>query len=109
MGVFKEEIRLLEDLYKRQVQIYGDAIDYGVIATPRTKNTMRDIITSLPGMAKPIWKSNALNMIQRTYESTVEWGGGDATKVCVHYVNDIPYKKEFFTIDMRAIRVSEDN
>ena len=43
------------------------------------------------------------------YRSVVEWGGGDATEVRVLYVNDKLRKKEYFSIDLHAIQVSDDD
>ena len=108
MGVFKEEIIDLEQYAKKQVQIYLDSCDYGIRATQSIKNRMREIILSLPNMAKPVWKMDG-NTIQRDYRSVVEWGGGDATEVHVLYVNDKLRKKEYFSIDLHAIRVSDDD
>ena len=105
MGVFKEEIIDLEHMWHKQVPVYLDSCDRGVMATPEVKARMREIVTSLPGMAKPIWKFDHGKVTQREYKSTVEWGGGDATEVRLLYVNDRPHKKEFFSIHLKSVRM----
>lgn len=105
MGVFKEEVGALEWLARKQVRIYPDSADYGVYATKSVRNTVRWAIQNLPGnMAKPLWKFDHANITQRFYETTVEWGGGDATHIHVLYVNDRPKQKEFFSISLNPVR-----
>lgn len=98
MSVFKEEVDELENLARRQRQIYSDACDYGILATPEIKDSMRRLLKTLPDV-RVTWKSNK-PIVQRTYESVICWSGEDGTKVRIHYANDKPRKKEYFSIDL---------
>ena len=112
MAVFKEEIHILEELAQRQKQIYPDACDIGVWATPGVKKQMHDIVAKLiklPG-SKLEWKMDNGRTKQYQYELIVMWGYADndqydATLVDVLYVKDRYNRKnyEYFSIDTRHI------
>ena len=52
MAVFKEEIIALEELERKQEQIWGDSCDCGIYADPKIKNQMRNILKTLLNKAK---------------------------------------------------------
>lgn len=102
MGVFKEEIHFLEDLNKKQVQIWNDSADHGVYASREVKQRMRDVVGTLlelPG-SKVVFKQNR-PALQRQYKLVVMWGRSyeewyDATLVDMLYFKG--RNKEFFSI-----------
>lgn len=101
MGVFKEEVRALEDLQRRQSSMWNDSADYGVQATDEVKDTMRWVIKSLLALdeSKIVWKMDDNGITQRQYELTVYFSKDDGVTFTVLY-----YKgrgTEFFSIDSR--------
>lgn len=109
MGVFKEEIAVLEELAKQQVQIYPDSADFGILASKEVKDIVREVITNLlplPG-SKIKSRYNGKNYIKRSYELRVYWSKSDGTIVFVTYHNDLLKKKEFFSIDFRNFGYEE--
>lgn len=101
MGMFKEEIRYLEDLAKQQVRIYSDACDTGVLATPEIKRDMRDILETLLSLegSKVIGRQNDSFCVSRDYHLEIQWSKSEWTAISVAYINDKRAKKEFFTVD----------
>lgn len=47
MGVGKEALRTLEDLARKQVQIYDDAADVGIFETDEIRQQVRDSLAEL--------------------------------------------------------------
>lgn len=101
MGVFKEEVNALEDLAKRQVRIYPDSCDFGVIATDEVKDTMRWVIKSLLELdeSRVVWKMDTLGVTQRQYELTVYFSIEDGVTFDVLYYKD--RKNEYFSISSK--------
>lgn len=117
MGIFKEEISVLEDLESRQQPIYKDAVDTGVLAYERfhpykgtVKEVMHELITDLVevGACKLVWKSNS-PIVQRQYKITVRWSSeGDGAEAGVLYVNDTGRNREYFSIQVSGIHGREN-
>ena len=113
MGMFKEEICLLETLAKRQRRIWADALDYGIYKKDMSKaevERLRDaaqMLLNLPG-SKVLYKVN-LPAVQRQYQFIVMWGRNgkkyDASRCKLSYYKD--RKREFFTIDIDHVFTNE--
>ncbi len=100
MGVFKEEVRMVEDLLPQQRRIWPDSCDIGVEATDKVKDTMRHVIKTLlplPG-SKLIWKSEDKRQYQ--WILRVYWSSDEYTEINVLYFKD--RKKEFFSLNMTS-------
>lgn len=110
MSVFKEEIRALEDLWQRQVRIYPDAADYGVLATNKIKETTRWVLKSLMSLGgnSSVHKIDHPGYVERKYRLTVYWSESEGTTAIVTYINDKQRAKEFFTIELHNT-FNEDN
>lgn len=110
MGVFKEEVGALEDLFRKQVRIYPDACDFGVLATPEIKDTMRWVLESLLPLEgnRVVNKVTRPDYVERRYALIVYWSPGDGIIANVVYVNDKTRKKEFFEIDLHPIHGGEE-
>lgn len=100
MSMFKEEIRYLEDLARRQVRIYSDACDEGILATPEIKRDMCNVLTTLLNLegSRIIDRQDRPNYVARTYHLEIQWTKCDWTTISLAYINDRRAKKEFFTI-----------
>jgi len=98
MGVFKEEVNALEDLAKKQVRIYPDSCDFGVVATDEVKDTMRWVIKSLLELdeSEIVWRMDANGVTQRQYRLTVYFSLEDGITFNVLYFRD--RKNEYFSI-----------
>ena len=100
MGVFKEEMKLLEEFSSKQERIYNDAADHGIIATSYVKKVMRETIKTLlplPG-SEVVWKMDTKAIVQRQYNLRIYWSQDEYTDINVLYVNDRTRCKEFFSI-----------
>ena len=101
MGIFKEEVRALEDLQRRQSSMWNDSADYGVQATDEVKSTMRWVLKSLLALeeSKVVWKMDDNGITQRQYELTVYFSMEDGVTFNVLYYKGP--KREFFSIDAK--------
>lgn len=99
MGVFKEEVKALEDLERLQGQIWPDAADQGVFATDDVKDTMRWVVKSLLQLPESrIVFSTDAPAVQRQYELTVYFSMEDGVTFDVLYYKG---REEFFSISSR--------
>lgn len=113
MGVFKEELHFLTNLEKEQERIWEDSADVGIYTKDIDMDRMREVITTLlelPG-SEVEWKQKAHGWNQRTYNLIIMWGCNspniyDATQIKVNWYKD--KKKEFFSIDSRAVLTTKD-
>ena len=99
MGAFKEEVIYLEELAKKQNQIFWDSADIGISVEDLDINRMRTTIKTLldlPG-SKIIFKMDN-PVVQRQYKLVVMWDKYDSTIIDLLYYHG--KKEEFFSINI---------
>lgn len=101
MSVFKEEVSVLEKYAAKQFRIYPDSCDFGVLATAKVKDEMREVIKTLLELdeSKVVWKMDANGITQRQYELTVYFSMEDGVTFDVLYFKD--RKNEYFSISSK--------
>ena len=101
MGVFKEEVEMIEELMKRQKAMFVDSADYGVEATLEVKAIMRHVLKTLLPLkeSRVAWKMDDSRVTQRQYKLTVYFSMEDGVTFNVLYYKEP--KREFFSIDSK--------
>lgn len=110
MGSFKSEVKFLEKLETRQIQIWPDSADSGIRFSDLTEQEIAHIkecirtLLELPG-SKVIYRSDT-PAVQRQYHLIVMWGCSNAQTYDATSI-DLPYYKghgeEFISIIFKSI------
>jgi len=99
MGVFKEEVNMIQNLESREHGVKGNKL---IVATPEIKNMLREPIKEfleLPGSAI-IENTNKKNVKTRIYRLIVMWGSADyglydATQMIIYYLKEKNNEEHF--------------
>lgn len=115
MGMFKEQAHVLEDMYRRQTQVWPDSADHGIDFNDMTLEEIERMRTAiatllnLPGSAIT-WRAER-PAVQRKYRLVIMWGRAhgqlyDATVYDVLFYHG--NGRRLFTIDQRQCLVNQN-